>query len=570
MRTLSISTLLGEGSFSVLDEALMRLREVNMNGQWFVLWVFATLTVLTPAMLPPGTARAQDGSDDVSGDLVIVPQDLDVGQTTTAYAILVWPDDVEDHHFTARGDSCENAGGVSESATSSLIIKLTACRVGTSYVRLFVVETAAVIAEVESVISEPSQPTVTIHPVGSQKMRPRVPVQIKVRFSEAVTGFDHTDIVVTNGVVDRLLTEDGEDFLYEVSAAAIAEVTVDVGEGAAHSVHANLPNKAAQTLSLGMPYDDDKDDAINREEVLEAIGDYLFQGLVTRAEVVELISLFLFGPIPETDRCPQFHEDDYRDSDGLANIFVIPFKTIVEEAIEEELSKPEVADMLELEEGTDLTVRLYNEVLGDTLTSPVKLSDGLYQYSRIYVEFLFAEGLRKGEASVWMELSSSMRRCVVTGIDLLDFETFEPTNCPVIVPYHSESGYRYLRDRVILHPEIVEKIVEAIRWDLKNDPYTIERLEIEDTGEVTEVFIGNEGTGDYLTGPRYRLPDGREIYKNVHLWAGATFEDGSDVSFHVWAAPSDVRLKALPYSRQILSPSKHERGNIQLHQLRLG
>ena len=84
MRTLSISTLLGEGSFSVLDEALMRLREVNMNGQWFVLWVFATLTVLTPAMLPPGTARAQDGSDDVSGDLVIVPQDLDVGQTTPA------------------------------------------------------------------------------------------------------------------------------------------------------------------------------------------------------------------------------------------------------------------------------------------------------------------------------------------------------------------------------------------------------------------------------------------------------------------------------------------------------
>ena len=520
-----------------------------MNRRWLVLlWMIGVMAVLTVIVLP-NTTSAQDSTDtEPSGKLVVVPSYmLEVGQRTDAVAFQVRPRDLEvaieyDHHLTEIGEPCDDAGGLSESGFSSLTVRLEACQVGEAIVQLIAVETGAVIADYTVNIIErspPTHPTIDISLTGNRQIRPRVPVQVMLIFSEVVTGFDHTDIVVTNGRIDRPVREDGEVFVYEVSATEIAEVTLNIDEGAAHGAWSNLPNKAPPTFRLGMPYDDSQDGAIDRKELLVAISDYLFEGLITRDEILEAINLYLFGPIPQLTRCPQFREGDYRDPNGLANIHVVPFKSIVEEAIEEELNKPEVIESLEIEEGTDLTARLFRRVLGDTLTSPVMLSDGLYQYTRIYVEFLFDEGLQKGEASVWLETDSANRKCVVTGVDLLTFETFEPTNCPVIVPDYTDSGYRYLEDRVVLHPNLVEKIIEAIKQDLK-DPYTIESLNIEGAGEATEIFIGNEGTGDYLTGPRYALSDGRELYRTVHQWAGAEFEDGSSVSFHVWSAPSPV------------------------------
>ena len=93
-----------------------------------------------------------------------------------------------------------------------------------------------------------------------------------------------------------------------------------------------------------------------------------------------------------------------------------------------------------------------------------------------------------------------------------------------------------MRDEVTLHPELVEDTIEAIKRDLKS-PYTIELLEIEDAGEAVQVTVTDTGEGDRMTGPRHELGDGRELYHNIHLWGSATFEDGSEISFHVWAAP---------------------------------
>ena len=120
-------------------------------------------------------------------------------------------------------------------------------------------------------------------------------------------------------------------------------------------------------------------------------------------------------------------------------------------------------------------------------------------------------------------------------------------NCPAFDPDEKEDVPRMLPampgrgDDVTLHPDLVEDTIEAIKRELK-DPYTIERLEIEEAGEAIAVTVTDTGPGDRWTGPRHKLGDGRELYSNIHLWGWATFEDGSEISFHVWAGPAPSRL----------------------------
>ena len=75
---------------------------------------------------------------------------------------------------------------------------------------------------------------------------------------------------------------------------AIGDVTVYIAAAVAEDGDGNA-NTAAVQLSLGIPYDDDRNGAISRAEVTTAIGDYLFSGLLTRDQVIALISLYLFG-----------------------------------------------------------------------------------------------------------------------------------------------------------------------------------------------------------------------------------------------------------------------------------
>ena len=120
--------------------------------------------------------------------------------------------------------------------------------------------------------------------------------------------------------------------------------------------------------------------------------------------------------------------------------------------------------------------------------------------------------------------------------------------CPAFDPAEKEGIPRMLPampgrgDDVTLHPKLVEDTIKAIKRKLK-DPHTIKRLEIEEAGEAIAVTVTDTGPGDRWTGPRHKLEDGRELYWNIHLWGWATFEDGSEISFHVWAAPAPSGLE---------------------------
>ena len=105
--------------------------------------------------------------------------------------------------------------------------------------------------------------------------------------------------------------------------------------------------------------------------------------------------------------------------------------------------------------------------------------------------------------------------------------------CPA---FEAESLSTIPHDEVTLHPELVEDTIEAIKSKLKA-PYVIERLGIEEAGEAIQVTVTDTGPGDRMTGPRHKLGDGRELYANIHLWGRATFEDGSEINFQVWAGP---------------------------------
>ena len=68
-----------------------------------------------------------------------------------------------------------------------------------------------------------------------------------------------------------------------------AEIIVD---NSAHNAQIPTPRPTATLITL---YDADLNGEISRDEVIQAIGDYLFDGLLIRDEVIVLINLYLFG-----------------------------------------------------------------------------------------------------------------------------------------------------------------------------------------------------------------------------------------------------------------------------------
>ena len=92
------------------------------------------------------------------------------------------------------------------------------------------------------------------------------------------------------------------DFRYKrvshaVAPNAIGAVTVDIAAGVAEDSGGN-GNRAARRLWLGMPYDDDGDGAIEKNEGIAAINDYLFaegDAAISKSDVIKLINFYLFG-----------------------------------------------------------------------------------------------------------------------------------------------------------------------------------------------------------------------------------------------------------------------------------
>ena len=129
---------------------------------------------------------------------------------------------------------------------------------------------------------------------ANYQVRINSPIPVTATFSEPVSGFTVSDVSVANGSADNFGGGGGSVYTFDVAPNAIGVVTVDIAAGVAEDSEGN-GNTTAVQLTLGLPYDDDRDGAISREEVITAIGDYLFGGILTRDEVIQIIGLYLFG-----------------------------------------------------------------------------------------------------------------------------------------------------------------------------------------------------------------------------------------------------------------------------------
>ena len=122
-------------------------------------------------------------------------------------------------------------------------------------------------------------------------VRTGTPIAVTATFDEPVTGFTVGDVSVVNGSAGSFSGSDGDTvYTFEVVPNAIGAVTVDIAADAAEESGGN-GNRAAPRLWLGIPYDDDGDGAISRNEAIAAITDY-FADRITRDEVLGVITLY--------------------------------------------------------------------------------------------------------------------------------------------------------------------------------------------------------------------------------------------------------------------------------------
>ena len=128
----------------------------------------------------------------------------------------------------------------------------------------------------------------------STLVRPNSPMPVTATFSEPVFGFTIEGIDAVNGVVSKFAgnSVDGV-YTFDVTPNAIGEVTVDIAAGAATDAD-GYGNMAALTLSLGIPYDDDGDAGISKDEAITAVIDY-FAGHITKEEAIGVIILYFSG-----------------------------------------------------------------------------------------------------------------------------------------------------------------------------------------------------------------------------------------------------------------------------------
>ena len=143
----------------------------------------------------------------------------------------------------------------------------------------------------------PPPPSVDVsHAAGSAAALVRLysPISLTATFSEPVSGFILGDISIGNGTAGNLAGS-GAIYTFDVTPDAIGEVTVDIAADVAADAGGD-GNTAALQFSLGIPYDDDRDGAISKPEVIAAIRDYFASsGGITKADVIALIRLYFTG-----------------------------------------------------------------------------------------------------------------------------------------------------------------------------------------------------------------------------------------------------------------------------------
>ena len=150
----------------------------------FALAVLALATYLVPPPVEPVSAQDAD-AETTAGELVVVPSEVQVGQTTLAVGFHVVPRDLEveieySGHFTPEGESCDTAGtaGATQAAVAPTWITLNACTVGKGYVRLVesatqnVIEDVSITVIVQDLTRDARATTISIDDLGSKDLVP--------------------------------------------------------------------------------------------------------------------------------------------------------------------------------------------------------------------------------------------------------------------------------------------------------------------------------------------------------------------------------------------------------------
>ena len=134
-------------------------------------------------------------------------------------------------------------------------------------------------------------PSVTVIRNTASLVRINSPIPVTATFSEPVFGFTMEDIGVAKGAVGNFTGGDGDTvYTFDVTPNAVGAVTVDIAAGAAADADGN-GNTAAPRLSLGIPYDDNGDGTISKEEAIAAVIDY-FAHRITKEEAIAVIILY--------------------------------------------------------------------------------------------------------------------------------------------------------------------------------------------------------------------------------------------------------------------------------------
>ena len=117
-------------------------------------------------------------------------------------------------------------------------------------------------------------------------------IPVTVTFSKPVFGFTIDDINVANGDVSKF-TGSGAVYTFNVTPKAIGEVTVNIAAGVVTDAD-GYGNKTPWTVSLGIPYDDDGNASISKDEAITAVIDY-FNGRITKEQAIAVIILYFNG-----------------------------------------------------------------------------------------------------------------------------------------------------------------------------------------------------------------------------------------------------------------------------------
>ena len=91
-----------------------------------------------------------------------------------------------------------------------------------------------------------------------------------------------------DGVTGQIEVGDGTALDYETRTSYTVAVTATDPSGGSDTIAVNI---MVTDVDLGTPYDRDKNEVIDRAEVIEAIADY-FDGLIDKEEVLEVIQLY--------------------------------------------------------------------------------------------------------------------------------------------------------------------------------------------------------------------------------------------------------------------------------------